>query len=125
MRTLLLTVFALFTTGSLFVVANTTQKVSRAKHSFEFVKNHYSSGFFIFISLISLYVSSPAQLFRALLASQEPLAFQELPAYQAITVVTVQKENEERLVRREKLVPRPFQTGNNVFGKGVMTAILE
>ena len=60
-----------------------------------------------------------------------PLAFQELLAYQALTVVTAQKENEERLVPREsrapkeKLVPRPFQIGNNVFGKGVMAGILD
>ena len=60
-----------------------------------------------------------------------PLAFQELLAYQALTVVTAQKENEERLVPRksgateETLVPRPFQTGNNVFGKGMMAGILD
>jgi len=67
-----------------------------------------------------LHVFSPAQLFRAL-----------LPAYQALTVVTAQRENEGRLVPREsrapreKLVPRPFQIGSNVFGNIVMTGILD
>ena len=60
-----------------------------------------------------------------------PLAFQEPLAYQALKVVTAQKENEERLVPRESgdpketLVPRPFQTGDNVFGKGLMAGILD
>ena len=55
----------------------------------EFVKNFTLPVSRFFISLISLHVFSPAQLFRA------PLAFQELLAYQALTVVTAQKENEE------------------------------
>jgi len=59
------------------------------------------------------------------------LVFQELQAYQDLTVVTGRRENEERLVARESwapretLVPRPFQTGNNVFGKGAITEILD
>jgi len=59
------------------------------------------------------------------------LVFRELPAYQALTVEKAQRENEGRLVPRErraprgKLVPRPFQTGNNVFGKMAMTEILD
>lgn len=95
------------------------------KNSLEFVKIIALPVSRFFISLISLHVFSPAQLFRA------PRAFQELLAYQALTVVTAQRENEETLVLREnraskeKLVPRPFQTGNSVFGKGAMAGILD
>jgi len=53
------------------------------------------------------------------------LVFPELLAYQALTVEMAQRENEERLVPREILVPRSFQTGSNVFGEGVMAGILE
>jgi len=59
------------------------------------------------------------------------LAFQELPAYLDLTVERAQRENEGRLVPRGiwaprvKLVPRSFLTGNNVFGKGVITGTLD
>jgi len=59
------------------------------------------------------------------------LAFQELLAYQALTVETAQKEIEGRLAPREiwaprvKLVPRYFLIGNNVFGKLVITETLD
>ena len=55
----------------------------------------------------------------------------ELQAYQALTLVTGQRENEVGLVRREnealkeRLVPRLFLTGNSAFGKKAMTAILD
>lgn len=54
-------------------------------------------------------------------------AFPVILGYQALTVVTGQKEKKERLeqeVRRE-VVSRPFLTGNSAFGKVLMDVTMD